>query len=133
MDHGSWDHHTQIGNTAGGNLKRMADELAGAVAAFFADLGPLADKVTLVTISEFGRRVVENANQGLDHGHGNVMFVMGAGVKGGAYLRAGGPASPDVGRGPAGHHRLPQRPQRGDRPGSTPPAEIFPGLTPHGR
>jgi uncharacterized protein (DUF1501 family) len=85
VDHGSWDHHTQIGNTAGGNLKRMADELAGAVAAFFADLGPLADKVTLVTISEFGRRVVENANQGLDHGHGNVMFVMGAGVKGGAY------------------------------------------------
>ena len=51
----------------------------------FADLGPLADRVTLVTISEFGRRVVENANQGLDHGHGNVMFALGAGVKGGYY------------------------------------------------
>ena len=38
-----------------------------------------------MTISEFGRRVVENANQGLDHGHGNVMFAMGAGVKGGYY------------------------------------------------
>jgi uncharacterized protein (DUF1501 family) len=85
VDHGSWDHHTNIGNTAGGYLKARADEFAGAIAAFFADLGPLADKVTLVTISEFGRRVVENANQGLDHGHGNVMFVMGAGVKGGAY------------------------------------------------
>jgi uncharacterized protein (DUF1501 family) len=85
VDHGSWDHHTNIGTTASGNIKSRTDELAGAVAAFFADLGPLADKVTLVTISEFGRRVKENANQGLDHGHGNVMFVMGAGVKGGRY------------------------------------------------
>ena len=85
VDHGSWDHHTNIGTTASGNIKSRTDEFAGAIAAFFADLGPLADKVTLVTISEFGRRVKENANQGLDHGHGNVMFVMGAGVKGGSY------------------------------------------------
>lgn len=85
VDHGSWDHHTWIGGPDSGNLKNMADAFAGAVGAFFADLGPLADKVTLVTISEFGRRVVENANQGLDHGHGNVMFAMGAGVKGGYY------------------------------------------------
>ena len=85
VDHGSWDHHTRIGTTASGNLKGMADELALSLAAFFADLGPLADKVTVVTISEFGRRVVENASQGLDHGHGNVMFVMGAGVNGGTY------------------------------------------------
>ena len=66
----------------------MADnarELAGAIAAFFGDLGDQAGKVTLVTISEFGRRVVENASQGLDHGYGNVMFVAGAGVKGGRY------------------------------------------------
>ncbi|WP_340539164.1 DUF1501 domain-containing protein [Nocardioides sp. GXZ039] len=85
VDHGSWDHHTGIGTIASGNLKNMADEWAGAIAAFFKDLGPLADKVTLVTISEFGRRVAENANQGLDHGYGNVMFLMGAGVKGGRY------------------------------------------------
>ena len=85
VDHGSWDHHTWIGSPDNGNLKRMAEQFAGAVAAFFTDLGPLADKVTLVTISEFGRRVTENANQGLDHGHGNVMFAMGAGVKGGYY------------------------------------------------
>ena len=38
-----------------------------------------------MTISEFGRRVVENASQGLDHGYGNVMFVAGAGVRGGQY------------------------------------------------
>ena len=85
VDHGSWDHHTGVGTTESGLVKRRTDELAAAIAAFFADLGPLADKVTLVTISEFGRRVAENANQGLDHGYGNVMFVMGAGVKGGSY------------------------------------------------
>ena len=55
------------------------------IAAFFKDLGTHGDKVTLVTISEFGRRVKENANYGLDHGYGNVMFLAGAGVKGGQY------------------------------------------------
>jgi uncharacterized protein (DUF1501 family) len=40
-----------------------------------------------VTVSEFGRRVKENASQGLDHGYGNVMFLLGAGVKGGTYYR----------------------------------------------
>lgn len=85
VDHGSWDHHTWIGTTASGNLRSMADVFARSVAEFFTDLGPLADRVTLVTISEFGRRVVENASGGLDHGHGNVMFLLGAGVRGGRY------------------------------------------------
>ena len=85
VDHGSWDHHTWIGQTDNGNLRRMADEFAGSLAAFLTDLGPLADRVTVVTVSEFGRRVKENANQGLDHGYGNVMFLLGAGVKGGRY------------------------------------------------
>lgn len=85
VDHGSWDHHTWIGSPDSGNLQRMADEFARSVAAFLTDLGPLAAKVTVVTVSEFGRRVKENANQGLDHGYGNVMFLFGAGVKGGRY------------------------------------------------
>ena len=83
VDHGSWDHHTWIGAPDNGNLRRMADEFAQSLAAFLTDLGPLASKVTVVTVSEFGRRVKENANQGLDHGYGNVMFLLGAGVKGG--------------------------------------------------
>jgi uncharacterized protein (DUF1501 family) len=85
VDHGSWDHHTWVGTPDSGNLKNMADEFARSLAAFLTDLGPLASKVTVVTVSEFGRRVKENANQGLDHGYGNVMFVLGAGVKGGYY------------------------------------------------
>jgi uncharacterized protein (DUF1501 family) len=62
-----------------------ATNLGGAIAAFLGDLGDQAAKVTLVTISEFGRRTQENGDRGLDHGWGNVMFVAGAGVKGGAY------------------------------------------------
>ena len=62
-----------------------AGDLADSLAAFLTDLGPWADKVTVVTISEFGRRVQENASGGTDHGYGNVMFLAGAGVKGGTY------------------------------------------------
>ena len=82
---GSWDHHTWIGSPDSGDLCQMADEFALSLAAFLTDLGPLATNVTVVTVSEFGRRVKENANQGLDHGYGNVMFLLGGGVKGGYY------------------------------------------------
>ena len=85
VDHGDWDMHTDIGTLGWGRMKRNVSEFAEAIAAFFADLAHHADRVTLVTISEFGRRVQENANWGLDHGWGNVMFVAGAGVKGGRY------------------------------------------------
>ena len=37
----------------------------------------------VVTMSEFGRTARENGNRGTDHGHANVMFVMGGPVKGG--------------------------------------------------
>ncbi|MXG90015.1 DUF1501 domain-containing protein [Nocardioides flavescens] len=87
VDHGSWDHHTWIGTPDNGNLQRMADEFAACLKGFLTDLGPLLSKVTIVTVSEFGRRVKENANGGLDHGYGNVMFLLGAGVKGGYYGR----------------------------------------------
>lgn len=85
VDTQSWDMHVGLGKPTSGWFQRNADELARAVAAFFADLGPAADRVTLVTLSEFGRRVQENGTGGLDHGWGNVMLVVGAGVKGGRY------------------------------------------------
>jgi uncharacterized protein (DUF1501 family) len=64
---------------------KMADVLARCVDAFMRDLGPLRSRVTLVTISEFGRRVAENGSLGLDHGWGNMMLLMGGGVRGGRY------------------------------------------------
>ncbi|MGB3762665.1 MAG: DUF1501 domain-containing protein [Ornithinimicrobium sp.] len=86
VDTGSWDMHTNIGKPSGGPLARSAQDLGDSIAAFFGDLGPLGEHVTVVTLSEFGRRVQENASRGLDHGWGNVMFVAGAGVEGGCYL-----------------------------------------------
>ena len=85
VDSGDWDMHLGLGAADRGWMQRNADNLARSIAAFFTDLGPVGDRVTVVTISEFGRRVQENANGGLDHGWGNVMLVAGAGVKGGRY------------------------------------------------
>ncbi|MDN4161935.1 DUF1501 domain-containing protein [Nocardioides abyssi] len=85
VDQGDWDMHSDLGTLQWGRMRRNVEDLAGSVAAFFTDLGALASKVTLVTISEFGRRVVENDSLGLDHGYGNVMLLAGAGVKGGRY------------------------------------------------
>ena len=85
IDYGKWDMHSGLGDLDWGQMLENATEMSQAVAAFFADLGALGDQVTLVALSEFGRRVQENINMGLDHGYGNVMMVAGAGVKGGYY------------------------------------------------
>jgi uncharacterized protein (DUF1501 family) len=87
IDHGKWDMHSGLGDLSWGQMLENARELSGAIAAFFADLGALGDSVTLVALSEFGRRVQENVNVGLDHGYGNVMMLAGAGVKGGYYAK----------------------------------------------
>jgi uncharacterized protein (DUF1501 family) len=85
VDQGDWDMHDALGTAVKG--QRMHDNLtalATAMAAFAADLGPAGmANVTVVTISEFGRRVAENASHGVDHGHGNAMLLMGGGVRGG--------------------------------------------------
>ncbi len=85
VDQGDWDMHSGLGTLEWGSMKGNARDLADSVAAFFADLAGQRSKVTLVAFSEFGRRVQENANYGLDHGYGNVMLLAGAGVKGGYY------------------------------------------------
>jgi uncharacterized protein (DUF1501 family) len=86
VDHdGGWDMHTGLGTLDWGRMIDTSNQLSTSLAAFFTDLGDLGEKVTVVTISEFGRRVKENGDYGLDHGHGNVMFLLGAGVKGGYY------------------------------------------------
>ncbi len=85
IDAGNWDLHTNYGTIAWGSMQSNISGLAQALAAFMTDLGSLRSRVTVVTISEFGRRVAENGSQGFDHGWGNVMLVAGAGVKGGQY------------------------------------------------
>jgi uncharacterized protein (DUF1501 family) len=64
----------------------MHDNVLGlgqALAAFMKDLGPRLATTTIVTLSEFGRRLAENGSNGLDHGHGSSMLVMGGGIRGG--------------------------------------------------
>ena len=95
VDQGDWDMHADLGTLEWGGMRGNAGDLASALAAFFTDLGPQRSKVTLVAFSEFGRRVVENDSYGLDHGYGNVMFVAGAGVKGGRYYGTMPPLAAD--------------------------------------
>lgn len=64
-------------------LNRLLGEFAGAVDAFWRDLGERSERVTLLTVTEFGRRVAENDSLGTDHGLASVSFVMGRGVRGG--------------------------------------------------
>ena len=81
-DIGDWDTHVNQGSVDGemaANLKEFGDGLR----ALYTDLSASLGRVTIVTMSEFGRRAAENGGGGTDHGHGNVMFVMGGNVIGG--------------------------------------------------
>jgi uncharacterized protein (DUF1501 family) len=76
---GGWDHHqnepVQMGN--------VARQFGSALAAFCTDMGDRMEDIVVVTMSEFGRTAQENGNNGTDHGHGDVMFVVGGPVRGG--------------------------------------------------
>ncbi len=77
-----WDTHVNEGG-AKGQMANHLKELADGLAAFYQDLGDRMDDVVLLTLSEFGRTARENGNRGTDHGHANVMFVLGGKIKGG--------------------------------------------------
>ncbi len=79
---GNWDHHVNEGASTG-QLAFRLDDFARGLAALTADLGDRMADVLILTMSEFGRAVAENGNRGTDHGHGNAMMVIGAGVRGG--------------------------------------------------
>jgi uncharacterized protein (DUF1501 family) len=84
-DIGGWDTHVNEtgGQPTNGQLANNLAQFGQALAAFHQDLGDRMEDVTLVTMSEFGRTVKENGDRGTDHGHANVMFVMGGDVRGG--------------------------------------------------
>lgn len=82
VDLGGWDTHQAQGG-GDGQMARLLEEFAQGLAAFYADMYDRMNHITLVTMSEFGRRARENSSNGTDHGHGNVMFVMGGNVNGG--------------------------------------------------
>jgi uncharacterized protein (DUF1501 family) len=81
-DIGGWDHHVNEGSTEG-QLANVLSDFSQSLAALWTDLGDLGEDTVVVTMSEFGRTARENGNRGTDHGHANVMFVLGGPVKGG--------------------------------------------------
>ncbi len=66
---------------------RLLGDLSGALSAFVNDLteAKLVERVLVMTFSEFGRRVEENASAGTDHGTAGPMFLAGGGVRGGMF------------------------------------------------
>jgi uncharacterized protein (DUF1501 family) len=97
VDCGNWDMHVGLGAPTSGWMFGNLTGLGQALAAFATDLGTAMSNVVVVTLSEFGRRVMENDSGGLDHGHGNAVFVLGGGIKGGSvYGRWPGLANDDL-------------------------------------
>ncbi len=90
IDLGGFDTHNGQGDNGQGYFGNLVRTLAEGLAALYTDLdGPgaesLADRTTIVVQSEFGRRLRENADHGSDHGHGNLMLVLGGAVNGGVH------------------------------------------------
>lgn len=84
VDFGGWDTHEYQNDGNGGYMADLLNSLASGLANFYLDLDSgYTDKLSIVVVSEFGRRLVQNDSYGTDHGHGNVMFTLGGNVNGG--------------------------------------------------
>jgi uncharacterized protein (DUF1501 family) len=79
VDYGGWDTHEGQPWV----LPNLIDGLARGIGAFYNDLARYHSRLTIVIMSEFGRRLRENRSGGTDHGHGNLMLVLGGNVNGG--------------------------------------------------
>ncbi len=79
VDFGSWDMHNNLPN----EFAQRTTEFSQSLNAFWKDMLDYRDRITLVTMTEFGRRLQQNANNGTDHGSASAMMVMSGNVKGG--------------------------------------------------
>lgn len=79
IDLDGWDTHFVQGPI----LAAAATTLAKGLSAFLGDLGSARDAVTVVVMTEFGRRTYENGSAGTDHGRGHAMMILGSKVRGG--------------------------------------------------
>ncbi|MCB0013067.1 MAG: DUF1501 domain-containing protein, partial [Anaerolineales bacterium] len=82
LDLGGWDTHEYQG-TVDGLFNELLSQLGRGLHALYSDLGERMRRVSVVVMSEFGRTLQENGSAGTDHGHGNVMFLLGGGMRGG--------------------------------------------------
>ncbi|HSX63030.1 MAG TPA: DUF1501 domain-containing protein [Tahibacter sp.] len=129
VDIGGWDHHDDELN----RLTPLLSEFAQGIAAFRADLGSAMNRVVLISMSEFGRRVVPNASGGTDHGSANCLFALGGGVLGGnVYADWPGLDEADLADGDLAittDYRVVLRELLRKRRGETALADVFPGYT----
>jgi uncharacterized protein (DUF1501 family) len=79
LDLGNWDTH----EGQAGRFRSLTDRLSNGLVAFWNDMAPHHDRMTVVAITEFGRRLRSNKSGGTDHGRAGVMAVLGGRVKGG--------------------------------------------------
>jgi uncharacterized protein (DUF1501 family) len=78
IDTGGWDTHesqASSGNPVSGPYADLVAGLSNSLHAFWSDLDAYRGRLTVVVMSEFGRRLRENDNRGTDHGHGGLMLV----------------------------------------------------------
>lgn len=91
VDLGGWDTHNGQGSAGAGTyFHNQVNQLAQGLHGFYTDLDGASSenytsKTTVAVMSEFGRRVAQNADSGTDHGHGGVMTILGGRVNGGLY------------------------------------------------
>ena len=93
--HNAFDTHVQQGELH----QRLLTYVSDAVSGFMQDMERIgrADDVTVLVLSEFGRRAAENTSLGTDHGTANHMYVIGKQVKGGHYDKSPSLTDLDVG------------------------------------
>ncbi len=82
LDMQGWDTHIAQGRETGFHANVLG-ELGQTLSAFVADMGKEMQRVTVVVMTEFGRRAYENYSLGTDHGRASCLFLLGGGVVGG--------------------------------------------------
>ncbi len=89
IDLGNWDTHVGQGRPTDGYdwFGNQVQILSDGLSAFYTDLASSStnfmNRVSVIVVSEFGRRAIENSDGGTDHGYGNVMLALGGRVNGG--------------------------------------------------
>ena len=78
MELGNWDTHVAQSSL----LPQSLEPLGAGLKMLAQELGPVYQNTTIVVMSEFGRTIAENGNGGTDHGHGNVLWLLGGGIRG---------------------------------------------------
>ena len=79
VDLGGWDTHEY----QPGRFHNQVERLSQGLSAFYNDMGRYHDRLVVVVVTEFGRRLRSNRSNGTDHGRGSVMMVLGGKVAGG--------------------------------------------------